>query len=256
MLLAQSPDRIVRPPLHLRIRPLDGIQLDGIGILARRHARNGTAAHPDPIIIPPQQHHFIARRRLVLERIHLLPIPDPPGQHNHLVEPIGLPILLVFKGIDRPGNQRLPELVPEVRRSVGSLDEDILRRLVEPRPRRNPSFPTPPLRIVPQPRVSGHITSRPGHRESPLSPGNPVANLTSRPRRSPVERFHRGRKIMGLGLDRYHALEILSLEIVRPLVRSRRKLFDHRSLKKSTVILISTHHPPRIRGRGLLDELK
>ena len=252
----EGPNGIVSPPLHLGVRALNGVQFDGIGILARGHRRHGATAHPDTVVIPTEQHHFVARDGFILERIDLFAIANPPGQHNHLVEAESLAVFLMFERVERPGNQGLPKFIPEIRSPVRSLNQDIFRSLVEPFTRRDIAFPRASFRVVAQTRIGRHIAGRTGHRESPFPACDAVTNLTAGTRCRPVERFHGCREVVRFGLHRDDAFKILRHKVIRSFVRGRSKLFNHSPLQERAVVLVGRHHPTGIGRRGLLDEFE
>ncbi len=244
--LRHRPDGVAHPLLHLRVRALHRVQLDGTRVHPGVHRRHGSAAHPDAVIVPAQQHHLLARFHLSLHRLRPVAETDASRLHDDLVIPVGLPVLLMLERQHRTANQRLPELVPEIRRPVRRLDENILRRLIQPTARVRLLLPQP-SRL--QARVRGHIHRRPCQRQRRLPSRDAVAYLPAATRRRPVERLHRRREIMRLRLQRNHRVDVPRLEEIRLVVRPRRELLHPRSLDERAVILVRRHDPVRMLRR-------
>ena len=101
----------------------------------------------------------------------------------------------MFKGQHTSVDQRLAELVAEVRGAVGGLDEDLLRGLVKPLAR---CCPLLPATVVFRAGIRGHIDSRTRQGKATLATGQTVTNLSSRSSGGTVEGLHGGREVVRL----------------------------------------------------------
>ena len=262
--LAEGAHQVVGTLLHLGVGTLDGVQLDTVGIAAGVYRRHRTAAEADAVVIATDDHHFISLLWLFLQAVALRAVAHASRQHDHLVvgilrgsppycprgglitfQDICVPLggrqggFLVLKRQHRPANQRLSELIPEVRGAVRSLDQYLLRRLVQPLTYRQDVLPVAgsPL-IVCQTRVGRHIHRCAGYRPGADATAHTVADLTARSRGGTVERLHRRGEVVRLGLQRDDALYILHLEPVARALVFRCKLLHHGTLGEGHVVLI------------------
>ena len=133
-LLAKSTHQIVGSFLHFGIGTLYCIQLDATRIAACLHAGNAAATKSDAIVITAHDHNLIAFLRLFLQAIALRAITYATSQHDDFVVGILFLTFLMLESEDRSADKGLSELVSEVGSTIRSLDENLLRRLVEPLP--------------------------------------------------------------------------------------------------------------------------
>ena len=83
--LRHRPDGVENAFLHLGVRPLYGIQLNGVGIFAGGNRGDRPAAHPDPVVVAPQYHDVLSGHGLFLETVLCAGKADAAGLHDHLV---------------------------------------------------------------------------------------------------------------------------------------------------------------------------
>ena len=143
--------------LHLRIGTLHGVELDGVGILACTHARDRGAAHSDAVVVAAQNDDEVAWLRVFLHAVVGRSKSDATREHNDLVVAVVVGFIVVFamfEGEERAIDERLSELVSEVRCSVRSLDEQFFRGLIEPRTCLEVVFPLAALVVT---RIASHI---------------------------------------------------------------------------------------------------
>src|SRR5690606_842516 len=82
----QATNGVGGPFLHFGIGSLYGIQFYGSSKFPGIRTGYGGASHPDPIIIAPQDHYFIACLGLILLGLIGFSVTDAPCLHDHLVE--------------------------------------------------------------------------------------------------------------------------------------------------------------------------
>ena len=130
--LGDGTDHVGRPFLHLRIGTLHGIQLDTACILSRIDRRDSASTHTDAVIITSDDHHFFLRLRITFEGVAFVGIAHTSGQHDDFVVCIFLLVLGVLESEQRPADQRLSELIPEIGSAVRCFDQDLFGRLIQP----------------------------------------------------------------------------------------------------------------------------
>ncbi len=107
-----GPDRVHHPLLHFGIERWDGVELDGIAVLAGSHGRYRAAAHADPVVIASQQHDRIAGLQvLFLAGLSLCRTRCRPASMITLVEAVLFVVLDVLKVSDTAADERLSELI-------------------------------------------------------------------------------------------------------------------------------------------------
>ena len=117
-LLAQGTDDVVCTLLHLWVGTLYGIQLDARRIASCLNRRNRAAAKTDAVVLTTHYDNLVARLWCALDAVALDAVADTSCKHYHLVVGIFLVILLMLEGQHRTADQRLAELVAEVRSTV------------------------------------------------------------------------------------------------------------------------------------------
>ena len=141
----------------------------------------------------------------------------------------------MLEGEQRTADQRLTELITEVACAIRGLDQDVGRSLIEPLARGHLCLPR--VRVV-QTRISGHIHRRTCNGERSLATCDTVADLTTSTSRCTVERLNGSGEVMGLGLDRDNALEILNRKVIRYIVTLGSKLLNNGTLQECAVVLV------------------
>ncbi len=132
VVLYEGTHQVVGTLLHLWVGTLHGVQLDTVAVATSIYGRNRTAAKSDAIVVTTYNDHLVALLRLTFLIVALLAVAHATGKHDYLVVSILLTVLLVLEGKHRTSDKRLTEFVTEVGSTVGSLDQDLLRSLVEP----------------------------------------------------------------------------------------------------------------------------
>jgi len=136
-----GPEGIVNPLLHLGIGTLYCIELYGAVIGSGINRRDSPSAHSDPVIVAAEEHDQVTLFRCILGAVGFFPEADSARKHYHLVKAVALHVSEVFEGQHRAADKRLTELVPEVARAIGSLDQYLFRCLVKPFARFTVFFP-------------------------------------------------------------------------------------------------------------------
>ena len=182
--LDEGTHEVIGTLLHLRVGALHSVELDAVAVSAGIYRRNATATETDAIVVTADDDDVVAGLWLLLQAVTFLAVAHAAGEHDHLVVAIDLTGLLaldrlavgcgggvargalILKGQQRTGDQRLAELIAEVRGTVGSLDEDLLRCLIEPWTWCDLVLPVASRRVVVglQTRVAGHVDSCTGDR--------------------------------------------------------------------------------------------
>ncbi len=252
LVLAHGAYHVGHTLLHLGIGTLHGVELDAVVILAGVDAAHGTAAHTYAVVVAAHHHHFLAGLGRALDGIALGGIAHAAGQHDDLV--VGpLPVaLLVLKGEQRAAHQRLAKLVAEVAGAVGGLDEYLLGCLVQPGAWRHGALL--PQALCLGARIAGHVHSCAGQGQAGPAAAQAVAYLAAAARGSPVEGLYRGGEVVGLGLERYHCIYVLHLEVVGTVGVGGSKLLDARTLEEGHIVLVGRYHPVGMLAGGFLDQ--
>ena len=208
VLLAEGADQIVGTLLHLGVGALHSVQFDTVGITACVNARHRTAAEANAVVVATDDDDLVALLRLFLQTVALCAVAHAASQHNHLVVSIfcrlcaAAALFLMLERQHRAADQRLSELVTEVRGSVRRLDQNLLRRLVQPFADGQDVLPvTGRLVVIGQSRIGCHIDSRSGYRPRAGATAHAVADLTARSRGSTVEWLYRRGEVVRLGLQ-------------------------------------------------------
>ena len=239
--LDQRTHEVVGAFLHFGIGTLNRVQFDAVGIASRIDRRHRAAAESDAIVVATHDHHFIALLRLFFQAVALLSVAHAACQHNDFVVGIG-DVFLMLKRQHRPANQRLTELVSEVRCAIRRFDENLFGRLIEP------------FALC----VAGcrHINGCSCNRPRACATAHSVADFAARACRRPVERLDCCREIMRLGFQRNHALDVLHLKPVGGRLIRRCKLLDHRPLRERHIIFIGREYLVRMLCRCLFNHLE
>ena len=129
---AERTHEVVSTLLHLRVGTLHSIQLDAAAVAACIYTADGAAAETDAVVVAAHDDNLVALLGRALQTVALCAVAHAAGQHDDLVIAILLTVLLMLEGEHRARDQRLAELITEVAGTVRSLDQNLLRRLVEP----------------------------------------------------------------------------------------------------------------------------
>ena len=140
-LFAKRTHQIVGTLLHLWVSTLYCVKLDTTRIATSLHAGNAAATKSDAIVITAHDHNLIAFLRFFLQAIALRAITYASSQHDDFVVGILFLTFLMLESEDRSADKGLSELVSEVGSTIRSLDENLLRSLVEPLPDRQDLLP-------------------------------------------------------------------------------------------------------------------
>ena len=133
-LLAKRTHQIVGSFLHFGVGTLNCVKFDTTRIATCFHAGNAAATKSDAIVITAHDHNLIAFLGFFLQAIALRAITYATSQHDDFVVGILFLTFLMLESEHRSADKWLPELVSEVGSTIRSLDEDLLRSLVEPLP--------------------------------------------------------------------------------------------------------------------------
>ena len=152
-------------------------------------------------------------------------------------------------------DERLAEFVAEVARTIGGLDQNLLRGLIQPLAHWQQFFPATQTALMVA-GIAGHIHCGSGDRPGTYTTTHSVADLTTRTGGSAVERLNCGWEVMGLGLQGDDRFYIFHLEIVARGMVLRSKLLHHRALGERHVVFISRQNLMWILLSGLLNHLE
>ena len=159
ILLTERTHEVVGTLLHLRVGTLHGIQLDAVAVATRVDRRHRAAAQTDAVVVATDHHHLVALLRLLLQTVALGAIAHTASQHDDFVVSVFswrvgrlvtlstcrlVHSLLMLEGEHRTADEGLTELVAEVTGTVRCLDQNLLRRLIEPLTDRKNVFPITP----------------------------------------------------------------------------------------------------------------
>ena len=253
LFLTKSTYQVVGTFLHLWIGSLNSIEFDTARITTCLYRRNGTSTKSDAIVITTNNHNLVAFLGLFLQAVAFRSITYATSQHNDFVVSILLLTFLMFESQDRTADKRLSELVSEIRGTIRSLDENLLRRLVKPFANWQKLLP---LTVFFCARITGHIDCSTCDWPRTNASTHTVTNLTACSCRSSVERFHRCGEVVRLSLEADDTLNVADNEIVARAVILRGKLLHDRSFSKSDIIFISGNDMMRILLGRLLNHLE
>ena len=218
---AECTHQVVGAFLHFGVCALNGIQLNAIAVAAGIYRRHRASTQTNAIVVATDNHHLIAFLGLFLQAVALGTIAHAACQHDHLVVGILSPTcclrgsLLMLESEYGTADERLTELVSEIRGTVRSLDQYLLRRLIEPLANGQDVFPVAcGVVIIGKARIGRHVDRRTGNRPRACSATHTVANLSTRTCGSTVEGLHCGGEVVGLGLQRDDTLDVLHAEVV------------------------------------------
>ena len=161
----------------------------------------------------------------------------------------------MLKREHRTSDERLAEFVAEVARTIGGLDQNLLRGLIQPLAHWQQFFPATQTALMVA-GIAGHIHCGSGDRPGTYTTTHSVADLTTRTGGSAVERLNCGWEVMGLGLQGDDRFYIFHLEIVARGMVLRSKLLHHRALRERHIVLISRQNLVWILLSGLLNHLE
>ena len=193
----QCTDYICGTLLHFRVGTLNGVQFDAGGVLAGFHGGNGAATHSDAVIVTTQQHHFLAHFGITFQCIDFFAETDTAGQHDDFIVSEFFRVLSMFKRKQRTTNKRLTKFVAEIAGSVGSLDQNLFGRLVQPGAFLHGLLP---LAVRFGAGVGSHVNSRACDGQGSLTTTQAVADFTTGAGSRSIKGFDRSRKIMGFSL--------------------------------------------------------
>ena len=163
-------------------------------------------------------------------------------------------MLLVFESQHRTADQRLAELVAEVRGAIGSLDEYLLGSLVEPGATGR-GIHLPAAKLVGT-GIGSHIYSCAGYRQRCLAAAQTVAYLASRAGGRAVEGLYCSGEIVSLRLQGDYGLDFFLLKEIRLVGIDGGKLLYFGTLDESHIVFVSRHQGVGIDLRSLLYQLE
>ena len=247
----QAADGVGHALLHLRVGALNGVEFYARAVSARIGRRDGCPAHADAVVVAAQQDDLISGLRFSFQGLGFFPRSNATGQHNHLVEAQLAGVFFVFEGQERTRDQGLAEFIAEVGGAVGSFDQNVHRRLVEPGPFGQGLFPGA---VVLQAGVGRHVNGRSGQGQRALPAGHPVADFPARAGGGAVKGFDGGGKIMGFGLQGNDRIEGLLLIVIRLAGSLWRKLVDPWAFQKGDVVFVGGDDGVGMCFRRFLDQ--
>ncbi len=159
----------------------------------------------------------------------------------------------MFERKDGAGNEWLAEFVSEVACTVGSLDKNLFRCLVQPL--------SDGQDVLPFASAMNAGVCRDIHRGSRNGPGahsatHSIPDFTSGAGGRAVERFDGGREIVCLRLQGDDAFYVLDDKIIACGLVFRRELFNDRTLCKGDIVLVSGNDVVRMFFSGFLYHLE
>ena len=244
---------VVGTLLHLCIGTLHSIQLHAIAVATSIYGRYRTTTQADAIVVTTQHHNLVSWLRLSLQTVTLGAIAHAACQHDDLIVAIHFITFLVLEGEQRTADQRLSELVAKVAGTIGGLDKNLLRRLIQPLAHGQDIFPSTPLICA---WIAGHVDGCTCNRPRALTTTHTVANLTASTCRGTIEWLHGCGEVVSLCLQRNHALNVLHFIEVWFRVVCRSELLNDRPLCKGHIIFIGRDNLVRMFLCRLLDELE
>ena len=251
ILLTQRAHEVVGALLHLGVGALHGVEFYAAAVAPRIDGAHGTAAEAYAVVVAAHDHNLVALGGCAFEAVAARAVAHASGQHDDLVVAILLAVLLVLEGEHRAGDERLPELVAEVRGPVAGLDEDLLGRLVEPWARLHSMLVG--CRCILVSRIRGHIHRRAGDGPRAHAAAHAVAYLASGACAGAVEGFHGRWEVVCLGLDADDALYLLDAEEVARGVVGGCKLLHDGSGGKCHIVLVGRYDVVGVLLRGAFD---
>ena len=252
-LLAEGAHEVGGALLHFGVGALHGIELDARAVTPRVDRRNRAATETDAVVVATDHHNFVALLGRAFETVALRAVAHTAGEHDHFVEGIVLTIFGVLEGEHRTGDEGLAELVAEVRSAVGSLREDLARRLVKPGASRHIVLPRT---LIVQAGIGRHVDRRAGNGQRTDTTSHTVTDFTARAGRSAVERFDSRGEVVRFGLDGDDTLDVANHEIVGSVVTRGRKLLHHGAFGERHVVFVGREDAVRIFFRGAFDHGK
>ena len=252
-LLTEGANEVGGTLLHFGVGALHGIELNARAVTAGVDRRNRAATETDAVVVATDHHNFVALLGRAFETVTLRAVAHTAGKHYHFVEGIVLAIFGVLEGEHRTGNEGLAELVAEVRCAVGSLGEDLARRLVKPGASRHIVLPRT---LIVQAGISRHVDRRAGNGQRTDTTSHAVADFTARTGRSAVERLDRRGEVVRFGLDGDDTFDVANHEIVGRVVTRGRKLLHHGAFGERHVVFVGRKDAVRIFFRGAFDHGK
>ena len=165
ILLAQSANEVVCTLLHLRVGTLHGVQLDAVAVATSINRRYRATAQADAVVVAAYNDNLVALLRLLLQTVALCAVAYAACKHDNLVVSVLLGAFLMLEGEHRTGDERLSELVAEVRRTVRCLDENLLWCLIQPLAYGHDVLPVAcEVIVVLKTRISSHVYGCSGDR--------------------------------------------------------------------------------------------
>ena len=257
VLLGHRADGVVDPLLHFGVGPLNGVEFYGIGIFSCGDGGYCSSAHADTVVVASHEDDVVSLRGAVLGGVGLLGVANTSGEHHDLViavlalGAVGI-LFSVLKGLEGAADEGLAELVAEVGGTVGCLDKNLRRGLVQPLAGRTGL----PFAAAVDAWVGGHVDGGTGYGEGTLAASDTVAYLSSAAGGRSVERLYGGGEIVGLGLQRDDGLDLLFLEEAGLGGRSGVEEPELGTLDEGAVVLVCGDDAAGIDRRGLLYQLE
>ena len=160
----------------------------------------------------------------------------------------------MLEGEHRTTNQRLTELVTKIAGTIRCLDENLLRRLIQPLSDGQHLFPRTDISLLVRLRplriavwltgsdtiswIAGHIHSRTSNWPRADTTTHTVTDFTTCTCCSTIEWLHRRREVMCLSLQRDDRLDVLHLKVVAGRMVGRSELLHHRTLAERHIVLV------------------
>ncbi len=176
------------------------------------------------------------------------------GEHYYLVVAVYALFFGVLKSEERAADEGLAELVAEVRSAVGSFNEDVGRRLIEPFALLDSLFAG--THIVGDAWVRSHVHGSARQRKAGTSAAEAVADFAAATRCRAVKWFYRCGEVVSLCLERYHGVDSALGEERRLVAAHGRELECFRSFYESHIIFIGRYETFGVDLAGALDELE
>ena len=191
-------DDFLRAALDLGVAALHGIEVEVLGVRARRHARRGAAAEADQHAGAAELHERRAHRQRLLLDLVRADVAEPARDHDRLVVTEDPAVDLLFVRAEVAREIRTPELVVERRAADRALDHDVERRRDAAGLARIEGFPR--FGLPGDAQVRRREAREPGLRLRATTRRALVADLAASARRSTRIRRDRGRMVVRLDL--------------------------------------------------------
>ncbi len=231
-------DGIHGPFLHFGVRTLYGIELNGIGEFTCGNRRNRSATHPNTVIVTSQHNHFIAGCRCIFQAIGFFAKTNPSCQHDNFVVGKSFLIFGMLEGKQGTTDQGLAEFIAKIAGTIGGLDQDLIRCLVQPGSFGDIFLPQTITFLA---GIGSHVYCGASQGQRTFPPGQAITDLTTGACCSTIKGFNSCGKVMGFSFQGNYRFDFLFAEKVRFILTQWSKLYSIRPGNKGHIVFIGRH---------------